>query len=614
MLKDFISRSTRGILMLSRLRLSTKLVCAFSLLILTQIGGNAVGLLLLSDINSDVKDLATNWLPASGMVLDIHEKLQTLRYWEILHVLADNDASKLNCEKNYNKVKEEFLALTRFEKSDSPEEEMQIQRRSKKELDSYFPISTQILNFSRAYKGKEARELIENESQNTYNGAKEDLEKLVEFNKRGATASAQRGNETFIQGRMYLLGVIIVSTIFGIFVCVIILRGVARQLGEDPGYLFEISSRIAGGEIDIPFKDHLGDGGVFAVLKKMVATLKLKIAEADKKSAEAAEGARKAREATQIAEAAKAHAEKAQVQGMLQAANKLEGIIGIVSSASEELSVQIEQSSHGAQEQSRHVVETATSMEEMNSTVLEVAKNASNAAQTADQAKAKAEDGAKIVGMVVKGIEAVQFQAQEMKTDMSILGKQAEGIGEVINVISDIADQTNLLALNAAIEAARAGEAGRGFAVVADEVRKLAEKTMTATTEVGEAIRKIQEGTRKNINNVERSGKSIQDATQLASQSGEALREIVSLVETTTDQVRSIATASEQQSAASEEINHRMVDINRIAAETYEAMHQSNQAMVALTKQAQRLKGLVEDMQAEDGVRSQPRSSGEISS
>ena len=170
-----------------------------------------------------------------------------------------------------------------------------------------------------------------------------------------------------------------------------------------------------------------------------------------------------------------------------------------------------------------------------------------------------------------------------------------------MNVINDIADQTNLLALNAAIEAARAGEAGRGFAVVADEVRKLAEKTMTATKEVGDAIRGIQLGTKKNSENVERSGRTIEEATALANESGDALKEIVSLVESTSDQVRSIATASEQQSSASEEINHSIEDVSRISSETSDAMRQSAQAVGELANQAQVLKNLIDQMKEEGG-------------
>jgi methyl-accepting chemotaxis protein len=181
---------------------------------------------------------------------------------------------------------------------------------------------------------------------------------------------------------------------------------------------------------------------------------------------------------------------------------------------------------------------------------------------------------------------------------MTTLGQQAQGIGQIMNVISDIADQTNLLALNAAIEAARAGDAGRGFAVVADEVRKLAEKTMAATKEVGDAISGIQDGTRKNILNVEQTVGKIDDATVLATKSGESLSEIVVLVDMATDQVRSIAAASEEQSAASEEINRSIEDISRISTETSGAMHQSSQAVVELANQSRVLGGLIEEMQA----------------
>jgi methyl-accepting chemotaxis protein len=365
--------------------------------------------------------------------------------------------------------------------------------------------------------------------------------------------------------------------------------------------LARYSKAVAGGNysdsIKIDTRDEVGD--LASSINLMVHVLEEKILESESSVAQAHQESLKAQQSKEEAEESKLKAEHAKTEGMLQAAHQLDGVVEIVTSASQELSAQIELSSRGSDEQAHRVRETATAMDEMNATVLEVAKNASQAAETADKAKHKAEDGSQLVTQVVKGIGEVQTSAFELKIDMSALGKQAEGIGQILNVISDIADQTNLLALNAAIEAARAGDAGRGFAVVADEVRKLAEKTMTATRQVGDAIRGIQDEARKNIDNVERAVQKIDVATNLASKSGEALNEIVTLVDETTDQVRSIATASEQQSSSSEEINRSIEDVNRISSETSDAMRQSAHAVDELANQAQVLKSLIDQMKGD---------------
>jgi methyl-accepting chemotaxis protein len=287
-----------------------------------------------------------------------------------------------------------------------------------------------------------------------------------------------------------------------------------------------------------------------------------------------------------------------QNEKIARAAEAATAISDQVASASEELSAQIEQSSRGTEAQRARTGEAATAMEEMNATVMEVASNASGAAELAEQAKHKAQEGARLVDEVVANINQINIQAEALKVDMGELGKQAEGIGAIMNVISDIADQTNLLALNAAIEAARAGDAGRGFAVVADEVRKLAEKTMTATNEVGAYIKAVQDSAKKNIEGTEATTRAIVASTATAGKSGEALREIVGMVDRTADQVRSIATASEEQSAASEEISHTTEDINRIASETAEAMNQSAQAVSDLSRLAQELKRIIGNMQS----------------
>ncbi|NDY57911.1 HAMP domain-containing protein [Desulfovibrio sulfodismutans] len=303
-------------------------------------------------------------------------------------------------------------------------------------------------------------------------------------------------------------------------------------------------------------------------------------------------------------------AEQALHEGMLAAAEKLEGIVDRVTTSSEEISAQIDEINRGTELQKQRMGETATAMEEMNATVMEVAKNAGQASDSAEKAKGKAMEGSHVVEEAISAITEVRRMALAMNANLADLGRQAESIGQVMNVINDIADQTNLLALNAAIEAARAGEAGRGFAVVADEVRKLAEKTMGATKEVGANIRSIQASTRKSIEDMNQAGAMVEKATELSTTSGKSLSEIVSFSDESSSQVQSIASAAEEQSAASEEINRSIEEVNRVAMETADSMEQSAHAVNELAGMAGELRRLIEELKGDTGVEAGPRRLG----
>lgn len=267
-----------------------------------------------------------------------------------------------------------------------------------------------------------------------------------------------------------------------------------------------------------------------------------------------------------------------------------------LAAAATELAAQVEESSRGSEMQKIRITETATAVEQMNSSILEVAHNSSNAANNAENSKSKAEEGASVVNESIEAIENVRSRVLELSERLGELGEQAEGIGSVINIISDIADQTNLLALNAAIEAARAGDAGRGFAVVADEVRNLAEKTMTATKEVDLAITAIQNGTRNSIESAELAERDVQLSVVMAKKTGEALHEIVGVSINTLDMVRSIAAAAEEQSAASEQITQATSEIHMVAGETSLAMNESSHAVSELATMSEELKAIIDEM------------------
>ncbi|WP_374290162.1 methyl-accepting chemotaxis protein [Desulfovibrio desulfuricans] len=391
-----------------------------------------------------------------------------------------------------------------------------------------------------------------------------------------------------------------ISIAFGSLCAFFVIRSLRQQLGAEPADVADVAQKIASGdlEVDLNLRDGRTYCGVFAAMCEMRDRLKDNFAQLEARQAEAQQQAETARMATAEANESKALAEKARAQGMMQAAQQLETVVDTVSAVSANLSTHISQSSRGADDQSGRVRETASAMEQMNASVLEVAKSAQLAADVSGNAKKQTLEGAQIVNETVESIRDIQAKSLSIKHDMGDLGKQAEAIGQIMNVIADIADQTNLLALNAAIEAARAGDAGRGFAVVADEVRKLAEKTMTATREVGEAISGIQQGTRKNIVSVEDAGAAIEQATALSARSGDSLKQILEFVELVHDQVQSIATASEQQSAASEQINRSVEQVATISAETAQSMEEASQSVEALAQQSLALQKLIHDMKS----------------
>ncbi len=287
-----------------------------------------------------------------------------------------------------------------------------------------------------------------------------------------------------------------------------------------------------------------------------------------------------------------------QAQLLQNAVREIYGVIESVTTVSEEMSLQISQTKERAIEQKQRATETATAMEEMNGAVLEVAKNAASAAENTAHAKELAIKGADVVNLAVEKIKKVYDMASKLKKHVYGLGQKADSIGEVIGVISEIADQTNLLALNAAIEAARAGEHGRGFAVVADEVRKLAEKTMNATKEVEEVISTIRNSIESNIKDTEAMTMEMERARDLAVESGESLKSIVESSEKNADQVQAIATAAEEQSASVDEITRAIDEIDSLSSVITSDMESASSSVEQLNNQIKVLKELVESMNA----------------
>jgi methyl-accepting chemotaxis protein len=262
-------------------------------------------------------------------------------------------------------------------------------------------------------------------------------------------------------------------------------------------------------------------------------------------------------------------------------------------SASSQISSSTEEMAAGSQEQSSQAGEVASAVEEMTKTIMENSKNAHDAVSTAKNAKRAAEQGGKVVEETVGGMKRIAGVVMRSATTVNELGRSSEQIGEIIEVIDDIADQTNLLALNAAIEAARAGEQGRGFAVVADEVRKLAERTTKATKEIAGMIKKIQSDTSGAVISMEEGTREVNNGISLADKAGASLQEIVTISQRVTDMITQIASASEQQSSTSEQISKNVEAISTVAAETASGTQQVARAAEDLNRLTENLQLLI---------------------
>ncbi|MGC8654476.1 MAG: methyl-accepting chemotaxis protein [Candidatus Kryptoniota bacterium] len=274
------------------------------------------------------------------------------------------------------------------------------------------------------------------------------------------------------------------------------------------------------------------------------------------------------------------------VQQIIEAVETTASAATQISSSSEELSA-------GVQEQSAQSGEVAAAVEEMTRTIIENSRNAQKTAEAATDNGKMAEDGKKIVLQTTDKMKKISGVVAESAEMVEKLGESSKQIGDIVSVIDDIADQTNLLALNAAIEAARAGEQGKGFAVVADEVRQLAERTIQATKEIEAMIKAIQNETQNAVSSMKSTMKEVEEGIALADEARDKMIKISSQTKNVVDMINQIAAASEEQSATSEEISKNVEAISSVSSESAAGVSQIAQAADNLNRLTEKLRNMV---------------------
>jgi len=376
------------------------------------------------------------------------------------------------------------------------------------------------------------------------------LQKDIDLNDQGAKDAAARSSATYASSRYSIISIVVVAIITGLLMAFFVSRAITQPLSQ----VVERFKDIAQGEGDLTArleadrKDEVGE------LSRWFNTFMDKLHGVIAKVASSAEQ---------------------------------------VASASEEISSGATQSAGAARTQADQIQQVATAMEQMSSTVQQVSENTQKASEASRKGTDSARQGGQVVKETLATMRSIFDSTKAVASRISELGKSSEQIGKIVAVINDIADQTNLLALNAAIEAARAGEQGRGFAVVADEVRKLAERTTKATKEIATMIESIQVETKNAVIAMEQGNHEVEVGVEKTSASGAALQEIINMSEQVSDMVSQIATATTEQSATTEQINGNIGQISSLTHETSAAAEQSAKACTDLSSFAFDLQEMV---------------------
>ena len=357
----------------------------------------------------------------------------------------------------------------------------------------------------------------------------------------------RRDNESASANTIQLVSTLLVL-LFGILAAVIITRQITRPLRET----LEVVERIAGGDLShnlrVTRRDDLG------VLQQGIARMGTTLREL--------------------------------IGGIRDGVTQ-------IASAAEELSAVTEQTSAGVNSQKIETDQVATAMHEMTATVQEVARNAEDASQAAAAADAEAREGDQVVNQAIDQIERLAVEVGRSTEAMAVLQQESDKIGSVMDVIKAVAEQTNLLALNAAIEAARAGEAGRGFAVVADEVRGLAQRTQKSTEEIQTLVAALQSGT-QHVASVMNSSRSLTDSSvTLTRQAGTSLQGITRTVSNIQSMNQQIAAAAEQQSAVAEEISRSIINVRDVSEQTAAASDETAKSSIELARLGNQLQMMV---------------------
>ncbi len=531
------------------LKIGTKLGTAFGFLLLMIVIMIFVGVRNTGKVNESVEQIArgnyaktVNAYEASMAVSDIARQIR------LVVLVKDKAVIREQLHKIEGGRARYREAIKNLEESEKSEKGKKLLAEAKSYVAPAVQANNRVLELALAQKQDEAVALLVKEGVPLTQKLQDAFAEMVKYQQESVDAAYKKSIAVYSGTKWFQSIAGIILLILGVFAAVFLTRHFTVRIRS----LAEAMNRIADGDLSkqvaVQADDEIGELG--KGMNRMQTSLSAMI--------------------TSIAETASQ-----------------------VSSSANILNVVSEQIATSSEEMASQAGTIATASEEMAATSTGIAQNCNSAAESSRQGNEMAMEGAAVVQETVTGMNRITERVKETAATLEKLGSRSDQIGEIVGTIEDIADQTNLLALNAAIEAARAGEQGRGFAVVADEVRALAERTTKATKEIAQMIRAIQNETKSAVSAMEEGVNEVERGTQDAAKSGTALDNILNQINAISMEINQIATAAEEQTATTMEITNNIQQITEVVQMSASCSNDSASAARELVGQADELQRLV---------------------
>ena len=495
------------------------------------------------------QDMSANQLPSMTHLGTITENVLRMRILSFRVLVNREPAALQEAETRIDVLADKVkTAQAKYATLPAGPEEAALYKAFGVTLDNYLKAQAEMVALSKQGKVDEMRALINSRIKDGTDQMGEQLNKLIAINAADAKQADEDAGQSYEGAITGVVAVSVVAALLTVLLAWLLTRSIVTPLRK----AVEVAETIAAGNLSKTIEDDGKDepARLLSALSTMQASLRQTIQHI-------------AGSATQLA------------------------------SAAEELSAVTEEASRGLQQQNNEIDQAATAVNEMTAAVEEVARNAVSTSEASGQSNQAAREGRDRVMETVGAIQTMTQDVQNTSAMIEGLAAQGRDIGKVLDVIRAIAEQTNLLALNAAIEAARAGEAGRGFAVVADEVRALAHRTAQSTQEIEKMVAGIQNGTGEAVQSMQQSNQRSQTTLEMARAAGASLEQITASISLINERNLVIASASEEQAQVSREVDRNLVNIRDLATQSAAGANQTSAASHELSRLAVDLNGMV---------------------